>query len=336
MVAKVSWLYLGGTINQHVHRRVLQHSLLPWERATFQNNFALVQDKVPLHTTRATRDFPENQDVEVMDWPSKSRDMNPIELDWPSKSRDMNPIKLDWPSKSPDMNRIEIDWSSKSPDMNPIELDWPSKSSDKNPIEMDWPSKSPDMNPIKLDWPSKSPDMNPIEMDWPSKSPDMNPIKMDWPSKSLDMNPVEHIREQMLVHISDMANPWTAAAKLGVAVQQVWFVPRPDRPWYRACCVQCVLSSLRVVVATTFTQPSTMPLIPSTDLQNLNNFRSQLFLVSSFCYGHYSLIDVTVAPPYTTAHGLHLPGYYSHWLCCSRISDFCCWNAFTSSPNMTT
>ena len=36
----------------------------------------------PPHTVRATRDFLENQDVEVMDWPSKRTDMKPIEHIW--------------------------------------------------------------------------------------------------------------------------------------------------------------------------------------------------------------------------------------------------------------
>ena len=42
-----------------------------------------------------------------------------------------------------------------------------------------------------------------------------------------------------------------------------------------ACWVDCVLSSLHVVVTLIIQQPSTMPLIPSID--------------SSFCCGHYSL-----------------------------------------------
>ena len=39
-----------------------------------------------------------------------------------------------------------------------------------------------------------------------------------------------------------------------------------------------------------------------------------------------------MAPPDTIAHCLHLPGNYSHWQCYTRISNFWCWNAFSSPP----
>ena len=45
-----------------------KQGLLPWARATFQNNFVLPQDNGLPTTARATRDFLEKQDVEVMDW----------------------------------------------------------------------------------------------------------------------------------------------------------------------------------------------------------------------------------------------------------------------------
>ena len=79
-------------MNQQVYRRVMEQSLFPWARATLQNNFVLVQDNPLSHTVRATRDFPENQDVEVMDWPSKSPDMNPKEHRWEQMAVHINDI----------------------------------------------------------------------------------------------------------------------------------------------------------------------------------------------------------------------------------------------------
>ena len=42
----------------------------------------LVQNNAPHNTIWATRDILENQDVEVMDWPSKNPHMDPIEIIW--------------------------------------------------------------------------------------------------------------------------------------------------------------------------------------------------------------------------------------------------------------
>ena len=125
-----------------------------------------------------------------------------------------------------------------------------------------YPRKEPPSRTI-LSWSKivfRSTQTEPLETSWRTGT-------WNWPSKSLNLNPVEHLWEQMSVHISDMANPSTATAKLVVVVQQV---------------------SLCMVVTTTFTQPSRMPLIPSSNLQKWKIFRSQLVLLRTLfadeCY----------------------------------------------------
>ena len=101
---------------------------------------------------------------------------------------------------------------------------------------------------------------------------------MDRSSKSPDMNPEEHPWERIVVHIHDMNNPPATAAQLCVAVQQAWVALRPARlrTLVRVCCLECLLSSMRVVVTPTSKHPSTMPL---TYLHNLEKFQCQLFLL---------------------------------------------------------
>ena len=66
----------------------------------FGRNFVYVQDNPPPHTARDTAAFLDQQDVEVMDLPARSPDMNSIEHDWDELSvwiRDMDdPFHRSW------------------------------------------------------------------------------------------------------------------------------------------------------------------------------------------------------------------------------------------------
>ena len=73
---------LNGTINQQMYRCELQQSSVPWARATTQKNYILVQDNAPLETDGAADGLLENQDVGVLDGPSKIPDMTTKEHLW--------------------------------------------------------------------------------------------------------------------------------------------------------------------------------------------------------------------------------------------------------------
>ena len=83
---KSELVIVEGPMNQQVYRRVLRQNLLPWTRDIFRNNFVVVQDNAPPRKERAAMIFHENQDVEVMEWPTKSAAMNPIEHIWDQMS----------------------------------------------------------------------------------------------------------------------------------------------------------------------------------------------------------------------------------------------------------
>lgn len=74
---------IEGHLNSEEYINILETSLLPSVRAYAlpePENILLVQDRSPIHTSRAmTQWFREHPEIQLVDWPPKGCDCNPIE-----------------------------------------------------------------------------------------------------------------------------------------------------------------------------------------------------------------------------------------------------------------
>ena len=77
---------LDGAMNPHRYIQILRNQILPWATGGFGRNFMYVQGNAPPHTAHDTAAFLDQLDVEVMDWPARSPDMNPNEHVWDQMS----------------------------------------------------------------------------------------------------------------------------------------------------------------------------------------------------------------------------------------------------------
>ena len=68
---------LDGTPDCQSYIRLLRDSVLPWE-CVFGRNFVHAQDNATPHTARGTTAFLVQQDLEVMDWPAWSPDIEHV------------------------------------------------------------------------------------------------------------------------------------------------------------------------------------------------------------------------------------------------------------------
>ena len=83
-----------GNLNSQAYIGILQATLIPNLNAIFPQGGFFQQDNAPIHTSKQTRAFLLQNNIQVMDWPALSPDMNPIENVWAEISRKLDREKI--------------------------------------------------------------------------------------------------------------------------------------------------------------------------------------------------------------------------------------------------
>ena len=71
-----------NTLNSEKYVELLQNTLEPFAEKTFKGSWRYQQDNAPMHNSKYTKEYFMEAEINVIEWPPRSPDLNPIENLW--------------------------------------------------------------------------------------------------------------------------------------------------------------------------------------------------------------------------------------------------------------
>ena len=103
--------FINGNMNSIMYQEVLESHLLPIAPVIGGENWTFQQDNASIHKSASTMQWLRDKNVEVLTWPARSPDLNPIENLWGILARKVYANGRQFDSKNQLKRAIESEWS---------------------------------------------------------------------------------------------------------------------------------------------------------------------------------------------------------------------------------
>ena len=104
--------FLTPKMNSEDYQKVLESHLIPVFHEFCGTNGTFQQDNAPIHNSFSTRTWLSSQNIQIMNWPSRSPDLSPIENVWGTLSRKVYQNGRQFSSKSELEKAISYEWTT--------------------------------------------------------------------------------------------------------------------------------------------------------------------------------------------------------------------------------